>query len=228
VYLYEPRRGKAFAVNRGAAAAKEKVCAFTDNDVIVTRQWLANILHEFDQDPGLGMLAGCVLPAEENRLNVAVTRSLERTTLNDLLSLEGMILGCNLAVRPAVLARVRGRDTRLGPGRGLSCEDIDFAYRVLRSGYRGVFSPDPVVYHDPGDRNRNREYLRGWGAFYLKFLLVGDRKVARQVYWRLCGICRELFRGGIYSRETLNTLWHLLAGASIMFLRIVQSRRVFE
>ena len=222
-YLYEPRRGKGFAVNSGVAQTATTILAFTDDDAIVDRGWFAAIVDEFRSDEALGLLAGRVEPLVARGRDHAVTRQSERKTLNGLMSLEGSVLGCNLAIRPHVLDKVKGRDTRLGPGRGLSCEDIDFTHRVIRCGFRAVFSPKPLVYHEPGERDRTREYLRGWGAFYLKFVLAGDRGVARQAWWKTTRILRELFSG----RETvatLNEMWQLGVGASIMAKRMVFSR----
>jgi O-antigen biosynthesis protein len=222
-YLHEPRQGKTFAVNRGVAAANGRILAFIDDDVVVDQEWLTEIVNEFDRDTDLGLIAGHVAPINSEGPAVAVTRASARALLNDLPSLEGFILGCNLAVRPAVLEKVKGRDTRLGPGRGLSCEDIDFTYRVLRSGHRGIFLPTPVVYHEPGQRDRRREYLRGWGAFYIKFLLLGDLKVARLAWWKMRGLWKGFREGETDLQSTLSQLWHLSVGASIMMKRIVFS-----
>lgn len=227
-YLRELRRGKGFAVNHGVASAKGEILAFTDDDVIVHKDWLMEIIDEFTKDPSLGLLAGRVEPANCTGPRVAVTRAVQRTPLNGLPSLEGFVLGCNIAIRPLVLEKVKGRDTRLGPGRGLSCEDIDFAHRVLRSGYRCVFFPGPVVYHDPGERNRACEYLRGWGAFYVKFLILGDLKVIRQAWWKMRSICKGFWGGQCDFYTTLNQFRHLLAGASIMLVRMALSKSAYE
>ena len=112
-----------------------------------------------------------------------------------------------------------GQGHAAGPGRGLSCEDIDFAHRVLRSGHRGIYLPGPLVYHDPGPRDRRREYIRGRGAFYLKFALRGDASVTRQAWWHLCSIGREFAAGKWPS--ALNECWQLTVGACIMASRMV-------
>lgn len=224
-YLCESRRGKGYAVNHGVSTARGRLFAFTDDDIVVDPGWLAEIIDAFESDPGLGLVTGRVLPASTKGKPVAVTMSREATSLNESSSLSGLVLGCNLAVRPDVLKKVRGRDTRIGPGRGLSCEDIDFTHRVLRSGFRGVFLPAPTVYHEPGERDRRREYLRGWGAFYLKFVLSGDRKVARQAWWHLRAIAKE-FRAGEWS-SAFNQAWNLLVGAGIMVTRLTLIRKPY-
>jgi cellulose synthase/poly-beta-1,6-N-acetylglucosamine synthase-like glycosyltransferase len=221
-YLCEPRQGKTFAVNKATAVAKGTIIAFTDDDAVVSTDWLDRMIEEFTDHPGIALVAGKVAPLPGHEPLVAVTRVKNRTQLDGLSSLEGFVLGCNLAIRREVLEKVRGRDTRIGPGRGLACEDIDFTYRVLRSGYRGVFSPEPVVLHEPGQRDREREYLRGWGAFYMKFFLAGDMKVARQMKWRLLGVAKKLVSA--QWRDALYQGWHLAIGASIMMIRMASTR----
>jgi glycosyltransferase involved in cell wall biosynthesis len=228
-HFSEPRQGKSFAVNCGVAAARGKILAFTDDDATADKEWLTEVINEFSRDPALDLLAGCVQDVRTDRPSRAITRPLEKVMLNGLSSLEGHVLGCNLAIRRVVLEKVKGRDTRLGPGRGLSCEDIDFTHRVLRAGFRGVFSPAPVVYHDPGERDRTREYLRGWGAFYIKFILSGDRQVARQAWWKLHRMWREI-RSGIGARtcSILNEIWQMAVGATIMATRTVISMFIYR
>ena len=221
-HFSEPRQGKSFAVNCGVAAARGKILAFTDDDAMADKEWLTGVINEFSRDSALDLLAGCVQDVRTDRPSRAITRHLERVMLSGLSSLEGHVLGCNLAIRRVVLEKVRGRDIRLGPGRGLSCEDIDFTHRVLRAGFRGVFSPTPVVYHDPGERDRTREYLRGWGAFYIKFILSGDRQVARQAWWKLHRIWTDaLGEVGFLSGDPIYQTWNIAVGACIMAIRMI-------
>src|SRR5882724_11166494 len=49
-YLCEPRKGKTYAVNHGTGAARGKIFAFLDDDVMVDKMWLVQILAEFDRD----------------------------------------------------------------------------------------------------------------------------------------------------------------------------------
>jgi glycosyltransferase involved in cell wall biosynthesis len=222
-YLVEPRQGKAFAINTGTAAAGGSIVAFLDDDVEAEPGWLGEIVESFHREPGLGLLAGRVVGAETG-VTTATTRASEETVLDPDRSLEGLVLGCNLAVRRDVIAAVRGRDTRLGPGRGLAYEDIDFVYRVLRRGFRARFSPLPVVVHRLGERNRRVEYLRGRGAYYAKFIVRGDRTVARQAWRDLNGLWLDFRRGVVRPSGSPPTrAWHLAVGATLMTARMLAS-----
>jgi glycosyltransferase involved in cell wall biosynthesis len=219
-YVAEPRRGKAFAVNTGTSAAAGALVAFLDDDVEPEPAWLGEIVKRFRREPGLGLLAGRVVGADATS-RTATTRASEEIVLDPDESLEGLVLGCNLAVRREVIAAVRGRDTRLGPGRGLAYEDIDFVYRVLRSGARGCFSPRPVVVHHLGERNRRVEYMRGRGAYYMKFVSTGDRTVARQAWWDVNGLWLDFRRGAVRPMGSPATIaWHMAVGAALMAARM--------
>jgi cellulose synthase/poly-beta-1,6-N-acetylglucosamine synthase-like glycosyltransferase len=223
-YLCEPKEGKAFALNTGIAGAKGWIIAFTDDDVVVDKGWLREITQQFEKRPELGLIAGRVELASPRNLPVALTKFFTEVTLNPAQSLEGLVFGCNLAARREVLDRVRGFDVRLGPGRQLVCEDIDLAYRVVRSGFPGIFSPLPVVNHVPGARLRGIENLRGWGAFYTKYILRGDRYVARQAWWEACRIWSNLRQGGNATpRPAFNEAWQLAAGGAVMIGRLLAS-----
>jgi GT2 family glycosyltransferase len=222
-YLVEARRGKAFAVNTGTAAAGGAIVAFLDDDVEAEPGWLGAIVERFEREPDLGLLAGRVVGVEGSG-STATTGASEEAPLDPDRSLQGLVLGCNLAVRRDVIAAVRGRDTRLGPGRGLAYEDIDFVYRVLRRGIRGCFSPRPVVVHRLGERNRRVEYLRGRGAYYAKFIVRLDRTIARYAWWDLNVLWLDFRRGVVRPTGPPATrAWHMAVGAALMTARMLAS-----
>lgn len=225
-FLTEARRGKAVAVNTGTAAARGSIVAFLDDDVTVEGSWVAELLDEFRRDPELDLLAGRVRNPDPDQRGVAISRNDRVVDIVATCLLEGLAAGCNLAVRRHVVTAVGGRDTRLGPGRGLAYEDIDFIRRVLRAGFRARFSPRPVVFHRPGPRDRSVEYPRGRGAYYAKFILGGDPTVARHAWWELSGLWRDLWRGSGRDRTVaLRIAWHLAIGAAVMIGRMLTRPR---
>ena len=223
-YMMEPRTGKSFAVNRGLSAVRGSIVAFVDDDVVVDSRWITEIIAQFRRDPGLGLLAGRVVAVEVNGRREGVTGVAGEFQLSANRPLAGLVMGCNLAVRREVIQTVKGRDTRLGPGRGLSAEDIDFVYRILKANFLGRFSERPIVAHDPGSRDRRREYLRGRGAYYAKYVLRGDLVIARQAWWELSAIVREIRHPAVARVSSpLEDLRQLAWGAGLMLGRIVKS-----
>ena len=223
-YMMEPRRGKSFAVNRGLSAVRGSIVAFVDDDVVVHSRWITEIIAQFRHDRGLGLLAGRVVAVDVNGRREGVTGVAGEFQLSAKRPLVGLVMGCNLAVRREVIQTVKGRDTRLGPGRGLSAEDIDFVYRILKANFLGRFSERPIVAHDPGSRDRRREYLRGRGAYYAKYVSRGDLVIARQAWWELSAILREIRHPAVARVSSpLEDLRQLACGAGLMLGRIVKS-----
>src|SRR4029453_11364149 len=61
-YLFEEKQGVSYARNCGVANADAPIIAFTDDDVFVTKEWVANIKTVFDKHPEIGFLGGKILP----------------------------------------------------------------------------------------------------------------------------------------------------------------------
>src|SRR5262245_56586736 len=64
-YLREPRRGQCYARNTAITAADGEIVVFTDDDVLVDKEWLNEIRSEFIRDPALSLLGGRVLLAHD-------------------------------------------------------------------------------------------------------------------------------------------------------------------
>src|SRR3990167_5510795 len=47
IYLFEQRKGKTFALNKGIESTRGEIIAMTDDDCVADRNWLANIWKTF-------------------------------------------------------------------------------------------------------------------------------------------------------------------------------------
>jgi hypothetical protein len=75
-----------------------------------------------------------------------------------------------------------------------------------------------------GNRNRRVEYSRGRGAYYVKFIVRGDRTIAYQALWELVGLWRDVRRGVVRPwGSPASRAWHLAIGATIMTARMLTS-----
>src|SRR5690349_13182463 len=61
-YLFEPKQGTSHARNTGILNARGSIIAFTDDDVRVASDWVANLKREFDAHPEAEFLGGRILP----------------------------------------------------------------------------------------------------------------------------------------------------------------------
>jgi GT2 family glycosyltransferase len=206
---------------------------FIDNDTVVTPGFLDPLLEPFGNDPGLGQTSAKIRYLKDpNRLNAAggarISFSLGTTTVTGSGEIDrgqydepGECIangGCTL-VRRDVFERLNGFDTRFDP---YGFEDLDFSLRVRKDGFRCLYVPSSLVYHDPsrtsvGDRY-NATYAaqkaRTWMIMLWKhasllekgcFFLVGIPYAMLRVFLRE-GTAGNLdaFRG--LWRETMNYL----------------------
>ena len=130
--------GPAAARNRGAAAARAPVLAFTDADCVPEPDWLREGL---DAISGHDLVQGVVTPLEQVALH-PLDRSLWIT------SETGLWESANLFVRRELFERIGGFQDWLDYGGAKSFgEDTWFGWRARRAGARTTFSTGAVVRH---------------------------------------------------------------------------------
>lgn len=221
-YLLESKLGKSQALNTGIREARGEIIAFTDDDCIPSPGWVANILKEFESDSELSVMGGRVELYDEKDLPQAILLSNCRTLITNAREVceTPAIIGANMAFRKTVLKVTRGFDPLLGPGTICKAvEDLDLIYRSLKRKYKIVYSPEVIVFHNHGrktewDENKTSfAYGLGRGAFYVKYILRLDFKIARIALRELSDLAKTLTKGVItrtnfpYHRLTLPAIF---------------------
>src|SRR5687767_10863103 len=137
------------ARNRGVDAARAELVAFADDDEVVDRRWLGAALRALaDADAAFGP----VDPLDENGrphcyMDHAPPRVFAGYAPPWLVGTGG-----SMAFRKEALASIGGFNLRLGAGSvGLSGEEPDAIWRLLRAGGRIRWSPEMIAYHPTKD-----------------------------------------------------------------------------
>ncbi len=149
IYIYEPKKGPAAARNRGLNEVKNKklneieYVAFVDSDVILPDGWAEQALKILKENPIIAGVGGW-------------TKSIERNLISETLEylLYGNIKRESKYVKSlptlAVLYRYRYIEdiyfNELFPN--AAAEDIDFNLKLIKKGYKLLFSENLYVYHD--------------------------------------------------------------------------------
>jgi glycosyltransferase involved in cell wall biosynthesis len=173
-YLREERPGKSHALNTAVAHAAGDLLVLTDDDVLPSPEWLRAYRRSFE-DVSVDYAAGRILPLWEapppRWMSPALYGVLAipdggevRVPLGRGINERIMPIGCNMAIRRHVVERIGGWDTALGKLQGTlrTGEDHEFALRMTRAGFRGVYEPTAWVRHRvPAERLRPG-YFRRW------------------------------------------------------------------
>lgn len=185
--------GAARARNAGCRAATHELIAFTDDDVLVSANWVEAMENALLGNADRGFITGRV---EEPPEDPASVRPVATTTTATAFDIEQCVVGpigqsANLGVHRKAFEAVGGFDELLGPGGALGAvaEDSDLFDRLVHAGYPGRYEPAVLAYHVQW-RDRSAllrlDWHYGLGCGYrMAKLLRSDRPCFWRVSWDL-------------------------------------------
>ncbi|MBI4739542.1 glycosyltransferase [Candidatus Woesearchaeota archaeon] len=146
--------GPAKARNRAILKARGDIIAFTDSDVVVTKNWLKTIVETFGKNPKVGVLMGNtkIRPAgyigdsiSELGFPGGANAGFENLWRVDKNGFTDHITSCNFAARRSVFDKYGGFDESFPLAGG---EDPELSLRLFKKGIKIKYCPDILVYHD--------------------------------------------------------------------------------
>jgi glycosyltransferase involved in cell wall biosynthesis len=171
-YVHEGRQGKSFALNAGIAATSGELVGFIDDDEEIHPEWLQVVQNKFGRDhidflggPYLPIWEGLVPPWLPRRYRGLVGSVPEpKIELPYDAHFPGMLMGGNAVIARNTLNKVGPFSTAtaiLRSGAVLaSGYDRDMYARLLRSGAKGLYTPDLIVFHHIPKSRLTMRYLR--------------------------------------------------------------------
>ena len=169
--IHQDNAGPAAARNAGADAAHGEILAFTDADCVPTSEWLHYLTGPFRDSLIVGTKGtyrtqqGGIVPSfVQQEYGFKYVRMARQESID-------FIDTYSAAYRRDVFLENGGFDSAFAVP---SVEDQEFSFRLARKGYRLVFAPNAVVYHqhdkDMGEYIRRKFGIGYWKAFMLRWL----------------------------------------------------------
>lgn len=217
-YSLAERIGLGAARDHAWRVARGAILAFTDDDCYPAPDFVEALVEVFEERQDVALVGGRILLYDQCAAKVTIDiRETAEERLPHSYIEAGFFQGANIAIRSSALERIGGFDPELGAGTPFPCEDIDVAAAISWAGFKTRFDPRPVVYHDHGRVESDlpalrRGYDAGRGAYYAKYLLREDSRVAYLKGWGgrllrhdsyedIVQFSRELRSGLAYARQ---------------------------
>ena len=167
-YVFEPRQGIAYGRNAGIAAARGDIIAFTDDDVVVTDNWIETIKRTFAENPNVDYIGGKILPhwiePPPQWLTVdhwwplaLLDRGDKRFYVNASNPL--CLPTANASFRHELFSRI-GLFSPEFSGR----EDHELFVRLWHTGGQGLYEPDLIVMATVQPERMSKSYHHRWSA----------------------------------------------------------------
>jgi glycosyltransferase involved in cell wall biosynthesis len=173
-YVFEPRQGQSHARNRGLKIARGEIVAFTDDDVIPEKTWVAKIVMAVDHHHVDG-IGGRTLPKWEAPVprwlkgNPHIWWCIALLDSEKFASLSwpevkggAQIWGANMAFKRSLFHDVGCFNTGFGNvGNKLyRGEETELIRRALQKGKKLVYDPQLTVYHRIDANRMTKKFFR--------------------------------------------------------------------
>lgn len=189
-YVFEAKQGLSNARNTGIANAAGEIIAFTDDDVLVTPEWLKELAYTFAKFD-CAAVGGRITPVWDGIakpkwfatngpyfLGIGPVPSFEHG--DEAKEISDAPVGANAAFKKSAFERCGFFKTDIGPGASNSGiqlgDDIEFGLRLIRRGQKIIYSPRAVVLH-PAEQDRITK------SYFLHFYYNLGRMFFRRDGW---------------------------------------------
>lgn len=167
LFNQEQRTGVAGIRNKALELATGDIILFMDDDCIPAKDWIKQMVGDFEFNPQLIGLGGKVLPLPVgnnivNRYYNSINRL--QKPIFDKNNKIVTIITANCGFRVKELKLINGFDSRIFNGHPMGGEDIDLTIRLNKRGCLLGYNPNAIVYH---------KYPTSFRSIIRKYFLYG-------------------------------------------------------
>jgi glycosyltransferase involved in cell wall biosynthesis len=201
-YVFEPKQGLSHGLNTGISRAAGAIVALTDDDLVMPRDWIANVKKAFDGHPEAAFIGSRVLPQWLGSVPPWLTRdvwaalALQDADAEFYTDAANPVCLIGKSFRRDVLLAVGGFRPDLGRIKDTvgSIEDDELQRRLWAQGFRGMHVPSVVLLSPVATERLAKSYFRRWyqghGRYYA---LLRPAELERSV-GRLVDVPLALYR----------------------------------
>lgn len=148
-YLPIGSKGKTKALNYGIRKCNADIIAMTDDDCMVSKDWIEKIVATFRDYPDLALLFGSVEVSSYDATKGIIPTYLpsEKRFFKLHSRFVNSGIGANMVIRENIFDTVGGFDEKLGVGTPLTTYEYDFFYRVRKKGFEVGVLPSLKAVH---------------------------------------------------------------------------------
>lgn len=174
--IVEPVAGLSRARNAGVRVAGGDVIIMTDDDCIMSPDYMVQVRELYWQEAVIG---GAVYKGDPEDKPVSILSDHLERNYDGRRKPSGFVIGANMTFSRSVFDRIGPFDEQLGAGtRFAGGEDSDFIFRAWRAGIPVKYRPQIFVHHFHGRRTKEEvdKLVHGYaladGAIYAKHFLT--------------------------------------------------------
>jgi glycosyltransferase involved in cell wall biosynthesis len=163
-FIVESKHGLAYARNKGAELARGSIVAYTDDDCIVDKNWLKNLVAGFQLSKSIVGVGGPVYPLHPEIIpkKIHVKAALGLYDEGENTKLTQGIITSNSAFKKEIFKTIKFDETLGVTRRGkliLCGEDTAFCQAITTSGYKLLYTPHAKVYHQINNERTKIPYI---------------------------------------------------------------------
>ncbi len=194
-YLPMTTTGKTKGLNYGIRNCNADIIAMTDDDCMVSKDWIEKIVATFMDYPDLALLFGSVEASSYDTTKGIIPAYLPSEErffkLHSRFINSG--IGANMVIRENIFDTVGGFDEKLGAGTPLTAYEYDFFYRVRKKGFEVGILPSLKVVHYGLKRfedlpKMGQRAVMGHSAISFKYIRGGDLGGVCMFFWGLINL----------------------------------------